>query len=287
MRLLRLILPLLVPLIGFAAEPKQPAFIDNGIIRLGVDRESGGAIFYFSRSEPRQNVLNHYDRGRFIQQSYYGESDGSKWVEKDWRWNPVQGGDYRGKPAPVEEFELEENSLYCKSIPVHWASGELMDECRMEQWIHLHDDIAHLRYRFTYSGRKEHSARHQELPAVFVDYAFRNLVRYEGNKPWTGAELRKSVPGWPNESHRIDENWAAFVDEDNYGVGVYVPGTQEITTYRFEGEQGPNGSGCSYFAPIRTMAIKPGKVIDYHVYLTLGSPKQIRTRFAEIAREVN
>ena len=222
-----------------AAEPENPAFIDNGTIRLGVDRDSGASIFYFSKSEPLRNVLNHHDRGRFIQQSYYGKPDGSKWVEKNWRWNPVQGGDYKGKPAEVIELKLEKTSLYAKSIPTNWAGGESLTECRMEQWIHLHDDVAHIRYRFTYSGKENHPPHHQEMPAVFVDYAFPHLVRYEGKAPWTGAELTKTVPGWPNESHTIDENWAAYVDDSDNGVGVLVPGTTLITSYRYKGEPGP------------------------------------------------
>ena len=78
-------------------------FIDNGKIRLGVDLASGGSVFYLSESVPRRNLLNGFDRGRFIQQSYYGDSDGSRWGEREWRWNPVQGGDYKGLAAGLIE----------------------------------------------------------------------------------------------------------------------------------------------------------------------------------------
>ena len=54
-------------------------FLDNGRIRIGIDRSSGAAIFHFSESTTQRNVLNHYDRDRFIQQSYYGDADGSDW----------------------------------------------------------------------------------------------------------------------------------------------------------------------------------------------------------------
>jgi hypothetical protein len=84
-----------LPALVFAAGEGE-MFIDNGKIRLGVDLASGGSVFYLSESVPRRNLLNGFDRGRFIQQSYYGDSDES-------RWNPVQGGDYKGLAAGLIE----------------------------------------------------------------------------------------------------------------------------------------------------------------------------------------
>lgn len=259
-------------------------FIDNGQIRLGVDMESGGSIFYFSESKKERNLLNHHDRGRFVQQSYYGDEDGSMWAGKNWRWNPVQGGDYKGRPAKVLEHKSSEKSLYVKSVPVHWATGLDITDSTMEQWITLSGDIAHIRYRFTYQGKKAHKPRHQEMPAVFVDYALPNLVFYNGKKPWRNDKVARVVPGWPNERHKTTEHWAAFVDDKDWGVGVYTPGTSVMTCYRYKGKPGPKGSGCSYFSPIRTLAIKNGTVLEYDVYLTIGNVVQIRSRFKKIYR---
>ena len=104
---------LLLPLSLAAAEPAaNTRFVDNGRVKIGVDLDSGGSIFWFSELPGDRNLLNHHDRGRFIQQSYYGRPDGSKWVEKPWRWNPVQGGDYKGKPARVLETREVEHGLY-------------------------------------------------------------------------------------------------------------------------------------------------------------------------------
>jgi hypothetical protein len=61
-----------------AAEPKDPlTYLENGVIRIGVDKSRGSAIGYFSLSKDPRNLLNHHDEGRFIQQSYYGDPDGS------------------------------------------------------------------------------------------------------------------------------------------------------------------------------------------------------------------
>lgn len=265
-----------------AAPDAKEKFLSNGVVKIGVDLASGGAVFWFSELPGDRNLLNHADRGRFIQQSYYGHDDGSKWVDKPWRWNPVQGGDYKGKPARVLETEEKDNSIYVKSVPVNWAGGEDVEDCRMEEWISLDGKVATIRYRFTYQGKTENPAVHQEMPAVFVDYDLATLSCYDGDKPWTGATLREDSPGWPNESRKTPENWAAWLGKDGRGVGVHFPGTGEITCYRFKGEAGPKGGGCSYFAPIRTTAIVPGFQQEYTIHITIGSAREIRERFRKL-----
>jgi hypothetical protein len=265
------------------AEPPPEAkekFLSNGQVKIGVDLSSGGSIFWFSELPADRNLLNHFDRGRFVQQSYYGKPDGSVWVDKPWRWNPVQGGDYKGKPARVLETREEKGSLYVKSVPVNWAGGQDVEECRMEEWITLKENIATIRFRFTYSGTEAHPPAHQELPAVFMDLALADLVCYSGDKPWTGAPLSKDRPGWPNENRTATEEWAGYVAADGRGLGVYFPGSKELTCYRYAGPDGPKGAGCSYFAPVRTMEINPGFVHDYTIHLTIGTAQEMRERFA-------
>lgn len=272
---------------AMAAPPDAVAtktkFVENGKLRIGVDLGSGGAVFWLSELPEGRNLLNHADRGRFIQQSYYGKADGSMWAKKPWRWNPVQGGDYKGRPAKLLEVRETAGTLYVRSVPVNWAGGQDIEDCRMEQWITLDDRVARLRFRFSYRGQDTHPAVHQELPAVFVDYALADLVYYKGGEPWQDRPLTQDRPGWPNESRQPAEHWAGFVGEDGRGVGVLFPGTDRITTYRHPGPAGPKGGGCSYFAPIRTMAITPGLVFEYPVFLTIGTAAEMRTRFKPLA----
>lgn len=260
----------------------DPCFLDNGTVRIGLDKGSGGSVFFFGESATRRNLLNHCDRGRFIQQSYYGTADGSLWGGQPWRWNPVQGGGYRGEPAKVLQLKQTPASLEVKSRPKHWATGEDLPETEMEEIITLEGPVARLQFRFSYRGEKDHPPTHQEMPAVFVDYALPTLVYYEGDRPWTGGALTRRVPGWPNEYAKRTEDWAAYVDDKNWGIGVYTPGTPEMTCYRFKGTSGPEGGGCSYFSPIRTSAIRKGTTIAYEVYLTIGTVDEIRARFKAI-----
>jgi hypothetical protein len=256
--------------------------LDNGTLRLGVNTNAGACIGFFSESKTGRNLLNHHDHGRFIQQSWYGASDDSLWNDKPWRWNPVQGGDWRGNPTMLLELRHTQINLYAKTRPKHWASGADITDGVMEEWITLDGEVAHLRFKFTYTGAVDHPPHHQELPAVFMDFALTNLVFYRGDRPWTGAPLTRVVPGWPNQQERIDEPWAAYVNDHDWGLGVFVPGVREITCYRHPGEAGPKGGGCSYFAPIRTLAITNGFTFDYDVYLAIGEVNDMRTRFQQL-----
>jgi len=263
-----------------AAEAYGWKFLENRELRLGLLSTHGGALGYLSKQGSDHNVLNHYDHGRLVQQSYYGDEDGSKWAKKPWRYNPVQGGHYQGTPAKIRKLEqVSDTQIYVATIPRHWASGALLEECLMEQWVSLDGPLVALRYRFTYKGERTHQARHQEVPAVFVDPALDTLVTYSGDAPWTGAALKQWRPGWPNEPATLSENWAAYVDQEGRGIGVYVPIASEATCYRY---QGGSGSDCSYLAPITTFALEPGLEFEYRAWLTLGKTAEIRERFRKL-----
>jgi hypothetical protein len=117
---------------------------------------------------------------------------------------------------------------------------------------------------------------------VFVAPQFSELVTYSGKLPWTGASLSRRKPGWPNEYLTLSENWAAYVDPNNIGVGVFVPDSMEATCYRFQG--GANSS-CSYIAPLRTFALTPNLTFSYTAYFTTGDIDTIRSRFVQLHQE--
>ena len=259
-------------------------YLDNGKLALGVIRSSGASIAFLARSGSSRNLLNHFDRGRLVQQSYYGDSDGSMWDKKPWRYNPVQGGDYRGKSPRLLELRSDSTSLYSKSVPLNWAAGTELTECVMEQWVTLEGNIVHARFQMTYSGTTTHSAHHQEIPAIFVDASLATLVTYTGTAPWTSAALTRRTPGADNEYIKITENWVAYVDAKDFGVGAYVPIATDVTCYRF---LGGSGSDCSYVAPITTFALKSGLKFTYDAYFAIGSLEQLREQFSTVRKTLN
>jgi hypothetical protein len=266
---------------GDAALPEW-VYLDNGEVRIGVKTSSGGAVAYFSPSGSEKNLLNHFDRGRLVQQSYYGAADGTTWAGKPWRWNPVQGGDWKGNPATLLAIESDEKRLTTKSIARHWSGCVDLPDVLFQQTITLERKVAHVRYRMTYSGQTKHPPAHQEVPAVFVEPEYDTLVLYDGDRPWTGEALSRSKPGWPNESRKMTERWAAYVNGDGHGVGAYVPLTEELTCYRYAAGQPSERGACSYFAPLTTFAVTPGMVFEYDVYLTCGTVEEMREAFRRV-----
>jgi arylsulfatase A-like enzyme len=265
-----------------AAVAKDILFIDNGQIRLGVNTNWGAGIAWFSNSRG-PNLVNHHDTGRLIQQSYYGEKDGSFWNKQPWRWNPVQGGDWRGHPAKVLELRATANTLFAKSQARHWASGEDLPVL-FEESIGLTGRLAHVRFKMTYSGTNSHPRITHEIPAVFIAPQLDVLVLYDGTNAWKNDTLHRSNPGWPNESRKMTEHWAAYVDEKNWGLGVLVPIADKLTCYRFAAGQDEAKGACSYFAPLTEFAITPGMNFEYDVWLTIGYADKIRERFASVVR---
>lgn len=273
---------------ALGAEPPkdQWRWLDNGVFRLGVNLSGGASIGHFSHSPQSgqadtRNVLNHYDRGRFVQQSYYGDSDGSEWNKKPWRYNPVQGGEWRGQSARVDEEKMIGKTFYARITPRNWGGGELLPECSMEQWISLQPTHAHLRFAFSYTGTKTHAPRHQEIPAMFVRADLQQMAWYEGESPWTKAPLQRRVPGWPNESAKLSENWVAYTGAEEKGVGLCVPVAKEATCYRF---QAPGDAACSYVAPLATFALKPDLKWEYEAFLMLGAPDEMRHVFSGLLK---
>ncbi|PQO27587.1 hypothetical protein C5Y96_18845 [Blastopirellula marina] len=251
------------------------AYLDNYYLRIGVDKSRGACIGYFAPKGSQENLLDHFDTGRFIQQSYYGDPDDSKWVDKPWVYNPVQGGSYQNQPSKVTEFRSNDKTLFAKITPRNWAGGQLLDEVTMTETISLEDYFAKIEFQMNYAGNKTHKPRQQELPAVFVHAEYDTLVTYTGNSPWTGEELHRRKPSFPNESVTMNENWVAYVNQDDIGIGLYVPGIEKATCYRYQ----EANSACSYVAPIKEFALTPGLQHQYTVYLTCGSIEQIRLRF--------
>jgi hypothetical protein len=270
-------------------ETQQPAglpqakhdwrYLDNGIVRVGLDLRAGGSVGWFSRTGS-ENVLNTYDKGRYLQQSYYGSTDGSLWSKQPWRYNPVQGGGWKGEPAEVLDFRMPSTtSAYTRTIPRHWATGLPTPEMAMEQWTELDGAFVRIRCRAQYRGETTHTPQHQEMPALFVHPAYDTLVTV----PTVGGALDRRQPGFPNESARTPEAWAAWERADGEAVGLFFPHADQITAYRYRERSGK--SDCSYFAPIRTETLRPGTTLEYTVTLGLGTAPDLRSAFLKREKE--
>ena len=86
-----------------------------------ADRLPGG---YISENK-NVNLINYYDNGRELQQSYYGT--GEKPYEQgyynraDWNYNPVQAGNVINEASKVIDYEITDEYIYIKARPLDWA----------------------------------------------------------------------------------------------------------------------------------------------------------------------
>lgn len=256
---------------------EQWLFFDNGKIRVGINMQAGGSIGWFSQSKSSNNLLNCFDHGRYVQQSFYGDVDGSDWNGKPWRYNPVQGGSWKGTPAIVLDHQETPVDSYVKTQPRQWASGVLVEDMIMEQWLKLVGEQVHLRYKMRYTGKTTHKARHQEMPAVFVTPQCDTLVLHEKSS----ATVVNRQPGKSNEYFHLQQPWIAWVDARKEGLGVFCPETDFITAYRV---RNGNKGDVSYAAPLRTIALTPGLEIEYRVVLLLGKLDRMQQAVTELSK---
>ncbi len=270
------------------AKPKM-TFLDNGIIKIGVDLDRGGSIGYLADAKRDNNVVNVHDLGRWIGQSYYA---GPKpfgtahpgW--KDWPWNPVSAGDVYGHPTRLVETTNDGKTLYVKSVPRQWALKDVAADCTFETWITLDGRTARIRNRLANErkDRKQYPALDQELPAVYAIGKLHRLLSYSGDAPFTGGPLQE-IPKTPGDDGKpkwaaffATEHWAALVNDDDWGLGIIHPGVVRFLG-GFAGKPnigGPEDDPTGYVAPVRQEILDHNIVYEYRYTLVLDSLPNIR-----------
>lgn len=262
--------------------PAQTSFLENDTLRIGVHLGRGGAICHLGPSGSATNLVNIRDLGRYIQQSYY--SGPSPFVPPGatqhpayagWGWNPVQAGDVYNHPSTVLDYSNDGETLYVRCIPKQWALDDVDAECTLETWIHLAANRAHVRCRLNNarSDTTRYAARHQELPALYTVGTLHRLFSYTGPSPMTGdtlTHIENNGPPWAYWTST--ENWAALVDDQDWGIGVYHPGAY-LTVGGFHGTPGSGGAygnNTGYIAPLHTELIDAAIVYEYSYILILG-----------------
>lgn len=267
-----------------AAVADSMSFLDNGVIRVGVDLRKGGTITWASVSGPGVNVVNSWDLGREVQQSYYAGPDNFGNPAPPWTnfpWNPIGAGDTYGNPAPVLEQSNDGTTIYTKTAPLQWALNNVACECVSEQWITLDGDAVHVRNRLTNSrtDRTQYHAYGQELPAVYTNGTFWRLFTYAGDAPYTGGSLTQLSASPQNSAWwSASEHWAALVNDAGFGLGVvnsfaatfggFFAGTPDIG--------GPTDSSTGYVAPNIREILDWNIAYQYDYALVLGTLDQIR-----------
>ncbi len=204
---------------------------------------------YISQSDS-VNLINTNDKGRYLQQSYYGTNqppyEMGDYNGVPWNYNPVQGGNLNifntetgeiakgGEASKVIDYRITDTEIYVKTRPLDWGKNSVdypdsyVTDSYMEAWYVFEDGMIKTYCRFVdFSGYPSNTTT-QELPAFYTIEPLNNFVYYAGGEAWDDATNTRNnvtepdfwgvLPSYnqynPNGEVDVDvdcnENWAAF-----------------------------------------------------------------------------
>ena len=286
----------------YSVDRKQVYYLENDRFKLGIRLNWGGGITYLEDKQDGhmrlKNLINEYDPGRMIQQSYYSDPQTDEYTpgyygETLWCYNPVQGGDVKGGTSRIIDVVVTDASVYIKSQPCDWSAGVAISPAYMENTYTLYSDRVQVDNRFVDFSGWEHNVRSQELPAFYTVSYLGTFSFYNGTKPWTGDTLsyRDDLDFWggPNRDtfaikESNTETWCAWTNtEDDFGIGLFVPNIDTHLAGRFlyDGTPVSRLNPCNYVAPLKHLKLTSFEALEYSYLVTTGSLQGIRDAFTQ------
>lgn len=271
-------------------------FLDNGTVKVGIDREKGAAITWLSCQEYPKNIVNLADPGRLIQQSYYAgksidrRADGQSKAWSPWAWNPIQGGGV-GSWARVHAFkQVDERTLYAETVPKLWDMPNEDAAAIMRQWTAFEPsmpDVLVVRCEFE-SQRQEIDRwgptlpRHQEIPACYFTRNFADAKSYLGDGKWRDES---QPPGPPWGRAHPPRKAMAFFSETGLGIAVFSPSATQHWNFGPHGRglsEDPAAGPCMHVAPLDQVALAARSTYRYRYWLVVGNAESLTTRLDQL-----
>lgn len=278
--------------------PPRMTYLDNGEVRVGMDLALGGAVTFISSRDHPANIINSADLGRQIQMSHYSGpwpfEVGDKKPHPTWAglgWNPIQTGDCYANPSKVLDHRNDGKELYIKCVPMQWPLDNVPGDCVFETWTTLDGPVIHMRFRCA-NQRADPAAYRpcpQELPAVYTISKLWRLMSYTGGQPFAGAPLTQVSNDWrkpwPWTRFLATERWAALVNDDQWGLGVFKDDDGEFHggIHGDARSDDPKHSSTAYVAPIHMENFDANIIYEHRTDFMVGRLEAIRQRFNAMA----
>lgn len=277
----------------------EVVYIQNSRYKLGASLLWGGAISYLEdfadNDDSLTNLVNCHDTGRLVQQSYYGTSSApyetGTAFDVTWPYNPVQGGNKYNQSSKIIDIQRSEGRLYIKGRARDWAKPEFT-YCYMENTYTLHDGHIQVDNRFVDYAPYTHPLSEQECPAFYTVSALETFTYYDGADSWTNDALTKRSDlgfwGDPNEpqiykmfASPTDESWSAWVNANNWGLGLYTPGARGIKAgrYQYNGSKDAAADATNYVAALGRFQIVRCSPFSYSYIIASGTTEEMRATF--------
>jgi hypothetical protein len=248
----------------------EELYLSNGLIKVGVKRKYGGAIFYLADNDNlSRNFINYKDAGKLVQHSYWGlsyEDEPQISNEPPWNnfpWNPVQGGNQKFNPEIGDWInpgggiiKRVGNTIYTECYPLSW-NQDLRTKTRMKTEVTLPSGSRAVKIVTVFDNRDPRNRvkpnQSQELICAYVTPDLKWFKTYYKDYPFTSDDLTDDpinpnnviIPledktpcgGDVNHHHFIPrEYWGAWVNDSNFGVGLFCP---ELKKYQDQGKTIP------------------------------------------------
>ena len=270
--------------------------LDNGTVKVGIDRAKGAAITWLSWTTYPKNMVNSADPGRLIQQSYYaglrldrrGEGQSKAW--SPWSWNPIQGGGVASWARVTEFKRLDGSTLYGETIPNLWDMPNEPAAALMRQWTGFEPgmpDVVLVRCEFIAQradGDRWGPAKlsPQEIPACYFTRNFNTVKSYLGEGQW---RRESQPPGPPWGRTQPPRNIMAVFAPSGQGVALFSPTATQPWNFGPHGggaSDAPSAGPCMHVAPIDRVNLGPKSTYRYRYWLVVGTEAQLGARLDEL-----
>lgn len=262
----------------------------SSVATVGVHRLMGGAISWLSWTGHPNNVVNHSDPGRLIQQSYYAghplnrQAEGQSVAWSPWPWNPIQAGGIGGWARADTLLRLSDGALFGETTPWLWDMSNEVAEALMRQWTGFEPQMPNvIVVRCEFIARRNPAmdrwgvtpGNHQEIPACYFIRKFDRFRSYVGGRRWRDERAQKGPP-W-NQTLPPMNAMAAF-DSNGNGIAVFSPSATQAWNYGPHGSEQPStpdAGPCVHIAPIDRVPMDRRSIYRYRYWLVVGSSEEL------------
>jgi hypothetical protein len=270
--------------------------IQNGSVKVGIDRAKGGSISWLSSAGYPKNIVNIADPGRLIQQSYYAglrldrSADGQNKDWKPWSWNPIQGGGVSSW-ARVNKFKLiDETTLFSETVPKLWDMPDEDAAALMRQWSGFEPLMPNvIAVRCELVCRRDDPDRWgpakpspQEIPACYFTRNFSRVKSYLGDGKWR-EEAQSIGPPWGHVNP--PRKAMACFEPNGQGVAVFSPSSALDWNFGPHGAASsdePKAAPCMHIAPIDRVNLGPKSTYSYRYWIVVGTETEIAGRLERL-----
>ena len=162
-----------------------------------------------------------------------------------WPYNPVQAGDCADNPGQVIDYEITEDYIYVKARAMDWGKGYarkwsgkypahhntvvggVTTKSYMENWYRIEENnLVVVENTFIdwngFTDMNTVPVHTNELPATFFSSSLSTFVYHDGKELKYNTNIGSQNDENNPAVYSHPEDWYAWVNDDNFGVGVYV-----------------------------------------------------------------